>query len=80
MSTETTTTRTQSPARAFLRAASAQLKPLAQEAGKSVNELLTDIYSNRAREESLSLQACRSKRQERRAGEPPCEDRLQSER
>ena len=48
MSTETTTTHTQSPARAFLRAASAQLKPLAQEAGKSVNELLTDIYSNRA--------------------------------
>lgn len=47
MSTETTT-HTQSPARAFLRAASAQLKPLAQEAGKSVNELLTDIYSNRA--------------------------------
>lgn len=48
MSTETTT-HTQSPARAFLRAASAQLKPLAQEAGKSVNELLTDIYSNQAR-------------------------------
>lgn len=48
MSTETTT-HTQSPARAFLRAASAQLKPLAQAAGKSVNELLTDIYSNRAR-------------------------------
>lgn len=47
MSTETTK-HTQSPARAFLRAASAQLKPLAQEAGKSVNELLTDIYSNRA--------------------------------
>lgn len=47
MSTETTT-HTQSPARAFLRSASAQLKPLAQEAGKSVNELLTDIYSNRA--------------------------------
>ena len=47
MSTDTTT-HTQSPARAFLRAASAQLKPLAQEAGKSVNELLTDIYSNRA--------------------------------
>lgn len=47
MSTETTT-HTQSPARAFLRAASAQLKPLAQEAGKSVNELLTDIYSNQA--------------------------------
>lgn len=47
MSTETTTHK-QSPARAFLRAASAQLKPLAQEAGKSVNELLTDIYSNRA--------------------------------
>lgn len=47
MSTETTT-HTQSPARAFLRAASAKLKPLAQEAGKSVNELLTDIYSNRA--------------------------------
>ncbi|GEM_PF-7042914 len=44
----TTTTHTQSPARAFLRAASAQLKPLAQEAGKSVNELLTDIYSNKA--------------------------------
>ena len=49
MSTKTTTTHTQSPARAFLRAASAQLKPLAQAAGKSVNELLTDIYSNRAR-------------------------------
>lgn len=48
MSTETTTHK-QSPARAFLRAASAQLKPLAQAAGKSVNELLTDIYSNRAR-------------------------------
>lgn len=48
MSTDTTT-HTQSPARAFLRAASAQLKPLAQEAGKSVNELLTDIYSNQAR-------------------------------
>lgn len=48
MSTETTT-HTQSPARAFLRAASAQLKPLAQAAGKSVNELLTDIYSNQAR-------------------------------
>lgn len=47
MSTETTT-HTQSPARAFLRAASAKLKPLAQSAGKSVNELLTDIYSNRA--------------------------------
>ena len=47
MSTETTT-HTQSPARAFLRAASAKLKPLAQEAGKSVNELLTDIYSNQA--------------------------------
>ena len=47
MSTETTK-HTQSPARAFLRAASAQLKPLAQEAGKAVNELLTDIYSNRA--------------------------------
>lgn len=47
MSTEATTHK-QSPARAFLRAASAQLKPLAQEAGKSVNELLTDIYSNRA--------------------------------
>lgn len=47
MSTETTTHK-QSPARAFLRAASAQLKPLAQAAGKSVNELLTDIYSNRA--------------------------------
>lgn len=47
MSTEATT-HTQSPARAFLRAASAQLKPLAQAAGKSVNELLTDIYSNRA--------------------------------
>lgn len=45
----TTTTHTQSPARAFLRAASAKLKPLAQEAGKSVNELLTDIYSNQAR-------------------------------
>lgn len=45
----TTTHHTQSPARAFLRAASAQLKPLAQAAGKSVNELLTDIYSNRAR-------------------------------
>lgn len=44
----TTTTHTQSPARAFLRAASAQLKPLAQEAGKSVNELLTDIYSAKA--------------------------------
>ena len=44
----TATTHTQSPARAFLRAASAQLKPLAQAAGKSVNELLTDIYSNRA--------------------------------
>lgn len=48
MSTETTT-HTQSPARAFLRAASAQLKPLAQASGKSVNELLTDIYSNQAR-------------------------------
>lgn len=47
MSTETTT-HTQSPARAFLRAASAKLKPLAQEAGKSVNELLTDIYSAKA--------------------------------
>ena len=44
----TTTTHTQSPARAFLRAASAQLKPLAQEAEKSINELLTDIYSNQA--------------------------------
>lgn len=47
MRTETTT-RTQSPARAFLRAASAQLKPLAQSSEKSVNELLTDIYSNQA--------------------------------
>lgn len=47
MSTETTT-HTQSPARAFLRAASAQLKPLAQSSEKSVNELLTDIYSNQA--------------------------------
>jgi len=45
----TTTHHTQSPARAFLRAASAQLKPLAQAAGKSVNEMLTDIYSNRTR-------------------------------
>ena len=48
MSTETTT-HTQSPARSFLRAASAQLKPLAQASGKSVNELLTDLYSNQAR-------------------------------
>ena len=48
MRTETTTTHTQSPARAFLRAASAQLKPLAQESEKSINELLTDIYSNQA--------------------------------
>lgn len=48
MRTETTTTHTQSPARAFLRAASAQLKPLAQSSEKSVNELLTDIYSNQA--------------------------------
>ena len=45
----TATTHTQSPARAFLRAASAQLKPLAHSSGRSVNELLTDIYSNRAR-------------------------------
>ncbi len=45
----TTTHHTQSPARAFLRAASAKLKPLAAAAGKSVNELLTDIYSNQAR-------------------------------
>ena len=44
----TNTTHTQSPARAFLRAASAKLKPLAQESEKSVNELLTDIYSNQA--------------------------------
>lgn len=43
-----TTTHTQSPARAFLRTASAKLKPLAQESEKSVNELLTDIYSNQA--------------------------------
>ena len=48
MSTETTTTHTQSPARAFLRAASAQLKPLAQSSEKSVNELFTDIYSNQS--------------------------------
>lgn len=32
-----------------MRAASAQLKPLAHSSGRSVNELLTDIYSNRAR-------------------------------
>ena len=44
----TTTTHTQSPARAFLRAASAKLKPLAQSSEKSINELLTDIYSNQA--------------------------------
>lgn len=43
-----TTKHTQSPARAFLRAASAKLKPFAQEAEKSINELLTDIYSNQA--------------------------------
>lgn len=48
MKTTTNTTHTQSPARAFLRTASAKLKPLAQSAGKSVNELLTDIYSDRA--------------------------------
>ena len=45
---KTNTTHTQSPARAFLRAASAKLKPLAQESEKSINELLTDIYSNQA--------------------------------
>lgn len=44
-----TTHHTQSPARAFLRAASAKLKPLAQSSEKSINELLTDIYSNQAR-------------------------------
>lgn len=49
MNTTTTTTKhTQSPARAFLRAASAKLKPLAQESEKSINELLTDIYSAKA--------------------------------
>ena len=44
----TNTKHTQSPARAFLRAASAKLKPLAQESEKSINELLTDIYSAKA--------------------------------
>ena len=44
----TTTTHTKSPARAFLRAASAKLKPLAQSSEKSINEILTDIYSNQA--------------------------------
>ena len=44
----TTTTHTASPARQFLRLASAKLKPIAQATGKTVNELLTAQYSNRA--------------------------------